>query len=76
MSPNRISMYTIMVYIKYMYLFYLVIMELNFTSIIICFIQVTRKQGQFGIISCIAVSPENNGLYACGSFSKSGIVSY
>ena len=75
MSPNR--MYTIMmVYIKYyMYLFYLVIIQLNFTSIIICFIQVTRKQGQFGIISCIAVSPESNGLYACGSFSKSGIIS-
>ncbi|XP_028405488.1 telomerase Cajal body protein 1-like [Dendronephthya gigantea] len=32
---------------------------------------VSKKQGQFGIISCIAASPENNGLYACGSFSKS-----
>ena len=42
----------------------------------ICFIQVTRKQGQFGIISCIAISPEINGLYACGSFSKSSMISY
>ncbi|XP_046851932.1 telomerase Cajal body protein 1-like [Xenia sp. Carnegie-2017] len=32
---------------------------------------VSKKQGQPGIISCIAISPEQNGLYACGSFSKS-----
>lgn len=31
----------------------------------------SKKQSQFGIISCIAISPENSGLYACGSFSKS-----
>ena len=33
-----------------------------------------KKEGQSGIISSIAFSPENLGLYALGSYSKSGII--
>eukprot|EP00051_Salpingoeca_urceolata_P021358 m.333964 g.333964 ORF g.333964 m.333964 type:complete len:436 (-) comp19782_c0_seq6:29-1336(-) len=29
-----------------------------------------NKQGQKGIISCLAVSPDASGVYACGSYSK------
>ena len=31
-----------------------------------------KKEGQGGIISCIAFSPESSGMYALGSYSKSG----
>ena len=31
-----------------------------------------KKEGQGGIISCIAFSPDSSGMYALGSYSKSG----
>ena len=32
-----------------------------------------KKEGQNGIISSIAFSPDNSGMYALGSYSKSGL---
>ena len=33
---------------------------------------VVKKEGQIGIISSIAFSPDNSGMYALGSYLKSG----
>lgn len=33
-------------------------------------IETAQKQGQTGIISCIAVNPADPGMYAAGSYSK------
>ena len=35
-----------------------------------------KKEGQGGIISCIAFSPDSSGMYALGSYSKSGTMIY
>lgn len=35
-------------------------------------LSLAKKYGQSGLISCIAVCPDNSGLYALGSYSKSG----
>ena len=32
-----------------------------------------KKEGQNGIISSIAFSPDHSGMYALGSYSKSGL---
>ena len=46
---------------------------LYFTCLIHMLIITVKKEGQNGIISSIAFSPDNSGMYALGSYSKSGL---
>lgn len=47
----------------------LLMMLFNF---VVYYHYVVKKEGQNGIISSIAFSPDNSGMYALGSYSKSG----